>query len=153
MIIDTLAYHAVSLWIWGSTFDLSHTLLCVIILFCLFHWFFRIGIARSIALGIGLPVMSYGIYTLLVIGIIVDLLHWEYIPSLEPELYMTHAHALIMCIAFGSIQCALQLGLLGIMRLFIRYASIRYCIAVIVSNACATWISYVGIRLFMWYAF
>lgn len=148
---DTIAEFFVSSWLWGMTFDLSHVIIDALLLFLLFRFLWSKGLFKAALSAVLLAGIAFIVHTIIALNISAYVFNWQH-PGNQPY-QLTSEHALMMCMALAALYAAIQTFLILCWRLLKRFRILPYIVIIWISNGFAGLISYVGMRVFMWYSF
>lgn len=151
MNMHTPAEFFVSTWIWGMTFDLSHVIVVTLIMFLLFRFLWTKGLITAALAAVLLSAIAFGVHTVIAFNVTSYVFDWQN-PDTQPYAITTE-HALIMCMALAGLYATIQTLLIFCWRLLKRFRVLPYIVIIWISNGFAGLISYIGMRIFMWYSF
>ena len=132
-----------STWLWGMTFDRIHLLITSIIMIILLKFVAKKTFLRATIVSLSANLISFGIFTLIVVFGLMYLLNWQYTSIPEPLLPFDIAFP---CIALGIVHACLQIMFFTLLKKFFHKNVLTYVIIVLLSNSIATVISYLHIR-------
>lgn len=141
-----------SSWLWAATFDLSHFILSALFILFGFWLILRRGFFASLAIALGLVILSFSLHTIFVVGFLVNLLHWQLSVA---EFHLTTEHLFSSCFYLALLHAVVETLFFLIGALFFARCRPLFSSLIIIwlSNLLAAFLSYKGILLFMDYLF
>jgi hypothetical protein len=150
--MHTIADFFVSTWLWGMTFDLSHVILNCLLIFLLLRFLWTKGLLKAALCALFLSGSAFIIHTVVALHVSANIFILKY-PVAEQPSQVTAEHALFMCMILAALYAIIQTVLIFAWRLLRRFRVLPYIIIIWISNGFAATLSYVGMRIFMWYSF
>lgn len=148
--IKSIGDFLLSSWLWGITFDFAHIFLGAFVLFIFIRLFFGKKTVCATLLSTGSYFFSFLIFSLIAIGIFQYVTGGPYEPNLNKE--VVPIDTIFACISLAVIYTTLQTFFFFLVYRGNRCTFLSFTGIVVAANALAAMVSYVGIRLFMWYA-